>query len=178
MHVIFEEAAYFKEGGLIQKLCFVFICLFVVDLLGGGGCTVIEEVLHRALTHHSLNSSWHFQFEADRRAFTITTNSFGTELSKDDRNKLYPRCGKLFPEGLARLARADDYDQVRAVADYYSVSGSALVSPGFTCTWYRTDQLDHGYVIALYIGHYQNEWEAWFESMPQRRSFNHLEGQD
>ena len=36
MHVIFEEAVYFKEGGLMQKLCFVFICLFVVDLLGGG----------------------------------------------------------------------------------------------------------------------------------------------
>ena len=68
--------------------------------------------------------SWTLQFEADRRAFIITINSFGTELSKDDRSKLYPRCGKLHPEGLARLARADDYDQVRAVAEYYSVSKS------------------------------------------------------
>ena len=62
-----------------------------------------------------------FQFEADRRAFIITINSFGTELSKDDRAKLYPRCGQLNPDGLASLARADDYDQVRAVADYYGV---------------------------------------------------------
>ena len=62
-----------------------------------------------------------FQFEADRRAFIITINSFGTELGKDDRNKLYPKCGKLYPEGLTRLAKADDYEQVRAVADYYSV---------------------------------------------------------
>lgn len=67
---------------------------------------------------------WHctLQFEADRRAFIITINSFGTELPRDDRAKLYPRCGKLYPDGLAALARADDYEQVRAVAEYYSVS--------------------------------------------------------
>lgn len=58
-------------------------------------------------------------FEADRRAFIITINSFGTELTKDDRAKLYPRCGKLYPNGLQALARADDYEQVRAVAEYY-----------------------------------------------------------
>merc|ERR1711913_240434 len=59
-------------------------------------------------------------FEADRRAFIITINSFGTELTKDDREKLYPTCGRLSPDGLKALARADDYDQVRQVADYYS----------------------------------------------------------
>jgi hypothetical protein len=47
------------------------------------------------------------------RAFIITINSFGTELTKDDREKLYPTCGKLAPDGLKALARADDYDQVR-----------------------------------------------------------------
>merc|ERR1719367_1967528 len=52
-------------------------------------------------------------FEADRRAFIITINSFGTELTKDDREKLYPTCGRLFPDGLKALARADDYDEVR-----------------------------------------------------------------
>lgn len=64
-----------------------------------------------------------FQFEADRRAIIITINSFGTELTKDDRAKLYPRCGKLHPDGLAALARADDYEQVKAVAEYYAVRG-------------------------------------------------------
>ncbi|GMT30878.1 hypothetical protein PFISCL1PPCAC_22175 [Pristionchus fissidentatus] len=59
-------------------------------------------------------------FEADRRSIIITINSFDTELSKDDREKLYPRCGKLYPEGLAGLARADDYDQVKQVCEYYS----------------------------------------------------------
>lgn len=65
------------------------------------------------------------QFEADRRAFIITINSFGTELSKEDRAKLFPHCGKLYPEGLAQLARADDYEQVKAVADFYPVSPDA-----------------------------------------------------
>lgn len=51
----------------------------------------------------------------------ITINSFGTELNKDDRSKLYPRCGKLYPDGLARLAKAEDYDQVRQIADCYGV---------------------------------------------------------
>lgn len=66
------------------------------------------------------------QFEADRRAFIITINSFGTELSKEDRAKLFPHCGRLYPEGLAQLARADDYEQVKNVADYYPVSALAI----------------------------------------------------
>lgn len=65
------------------------------------------------------------QFEADRRAFIITINSFDTELSKEDRAKLFPHCGRLYPEGLAQLARADDYEQVKNVADYYPVSALA-----------------------------------------------------
>ena len=64
------------------------------------------------------------QFEADRRAFIITINSFGTELSMDDREKLYPSCGRLYPDGLARLARCEDYDQVKIVADCYPVSSN------------------------------------------------------
>lgn len=33
-------------------------------------------------------------FEADRRAITITINSFRTDLLKDDMESLYPKCGK------------------------------------------------------------------------------------
>eukprot|EP01110_Echinostelium_bisporum_P013271 TRINITY_DN873_c0_g1_i2.p1 TRINITY_DN873_c0_g1~~TRINITY_DN873_c0_g1_i2.p1 ORF type:complete len:263 (+),score=75.13 TRINITY_DN873_c0_g1_i2:114-902(+) len=59
------------------------------------------------------------QFEADRRSINITINSFGTDLSKDDREKLYPSLGLLYPEGIAKLARADDADQVyRVVSEY------------------------------------------------------------
>jgi len=52
------------------------------------------------------------EFEADRRAINITLNSFGTELSKQDRRKLYPEFGKLYPEGTLMLSRADDIEGV------------------------------------------------------------------
>ena len=62
------------------------------------------------------------QFEADRRAINITLNSFGTELSKQERRKLYPEFGKLYPEGSLMLSRADDVEAVTlavsAVGDY------------------------------------------------------------
>lgn len=60
-----------------------------------------------------------FKFEADRRAINITINSFGTELTKEDRQKLYPNFGWLYPEGINRLAKADDNDQVRQAMEFY-----------------------------------------------------------
>lgn len=63
-------------------------------------------------------------FEADRRAINITINSFGTELTKAERKKLYPEFGKLYPEGSLMLSRADDIESVglavSGVADYKS----------------------------------------------------------
>ncbi|RPB01061.1 ATP synthase subunit [Choiromyces venosus 120613-1] len=56
-------------------------------------------------------------FEADRRAINITLNSFGSELSKQDRKKLYPSFGKLYPEGSYMLSRADDVEGVRAAVE-------------------------------------------------------------
>lgn len=56
-------------------------------------------------------------FEADRRAINITLNSFGTELSKKERQKLYPSFGKLYPEGSYQLSRADDVEGVRAAVE-------------------------------------------------------------
>jgi V-type H+-transporting ATPase subunit d len=64
------------------------------------------------------------EFEADRRAINITLNSFGTELAKADRRKLYPEIGKLYPEGTLMLSRADDIEAVgiavSGVNDYKS----------------------------------------------------------
>ncbi|KAJ1893319.1 H(+)-transporting V0 sector ATPase subunit d, partial [Kickxella alabastrina] len=60
------------------------------------------------------------KFEADRRTVNITINSFGTELSKDDRFKLYPRLGNMYPEAQTKLARVDDMDQVKAILEQYS----------------------------------------------------------
>jgi V-type H+-transporting ATPase subunit d len=56
-------------------------------------------------------------FEADRRSINITLNSFGTELAKQDRQKLYPAIGKLYPEGTLMLSRADDVEGVRIAVD-------------------------------------------------------------
>ena len=57
------------------------------------------------------------EFEADRRTINITINSFNTELSKEQRAKLFPAIGRLYPEGNNALARADDIDQVRQVCE-------------------------------------------------------------
>ncbi|KAJ3328940.1 H(+)-transporting V0 sector ATPase subunit d [Blyttiomyces sp. JEL0837] len=75
------------------------------QLLGGATAEVMGDIL---------------QFEADRRIINITINSFNTELSKDDRIRLFPENGKLFPDGVARLARADDVDQVRMACEPYA----------------------------------------------------------
>lgn len=57
------------------------------------------------------------EFEADRRSINITLNSFGTDLSKADRKKLYPAFGRLYPEGTLMLSRADDPEGVRIAVD-------------------------------------------------------------
>lgn len=36
-------------------------------------------------------------FEADRRALNITLNSIGTDLTRDDRKRLYCKIGDLYP---------------------------------------------------------------------------------
>ncbi|KAH8998570.1 ATPase V0 complex subunit D [Lactarius akahatsu] len=56
-------------------------------------------------------------FEADRRSINITINSIGTELSKEQRARLFPTIGRLYPGGNNALAKADDIDQVRNACD-------------------------------------------------------------
>ncbi len=57
-------------------------------------------------------------FEADRRTLNITINSFGTELSKDQRARLFPTIGRLYPEGNNALARADDVEAVVSAVEH------------------------------------------------------------
>lgn len=57
-------------------------------------------------------------FEADRRAINITVNSWNTALSKDDRAKLYPSLGNLWPEGTKRLQVADDMEGVAGAVEH------------------------------------------------------------
>eukprot|EP00879_Flechtneria_rotunda_P004408 GHRR01004659.1.p1 GENE.GHRR01004659.1~~GHRR01004659.1.p1 ORF type:complete len:352 (+),score=83.00 GHRR01004659.1:204-1259(+) len=56
-------------------------------------------------------------FEADRRALNITLNSIGTELTRDDRKKLYSNFGLLYPHGHNELSIAEDFDQIRAAME-------------------------------------------------------------
>jgi len=67
------------------------------------------DIMHRILA-----------FEADRRTINITINSFGTELSKEQRARLFPTIGNLYPAGNNTLAKADDIEQVRAVCEWVS----------------------------------------------------------
>ena len=67
------------------------------------------------------------QFEADRRTITITQNSFETELSKDDRSKLYPSFGKLYPEGTRSLGQTSNVGELRKVVEGYGVRGAVLM---------------------------------------------------
>lgn len=56
-------------------------------------------------------------FEADRRALNITLNSIGTELTFDDRRRLYSNFGLLYPHGHQELSLAADFEQVRAAME-------------------------------------------------------------
>jgi vacuolar-type H+-ATPase subunit C/Vma6 len=61
------------------------------------------------------------QFEADRRTINITINSFGTELSKDDRTRLFPEFGLLYPDVSLKLGKAEDIEAVVSACTPYGV---------------------------------------------------------
>lgn len=56
-------------------------------------------------------------FDADRRALNITLNSIGTQLTRDDRRRLYANFGLLHPHGQAELAVAEDWEQIRVAME-------------------------------------------------------------
>eukprot|EP00270_Netrium_digitus_P019159 TRINITY_DN749_c0_g1_i3.p1 TRINITY_DN749_c0_g1~~TRINITY_DN749_c0_g1_i3.p1 ORF type:complete len:418 (-),score=93.69 TRINITY_DN749_c0_g1_i3:300-1367(-) len=71
-------------------------------------------------------------FEADRRAVNISINSIGTELTRDDRRKLYSNFGLLYPYGHEELAICEDFDQVvRAAMEKYPPYSSIFAKLSF-----------------------------------------------
>eukprot|EP00296_Roombia_truncata_P007885 JP446342.1.p1 GENE.JP446342.1~~JP446342.1.p1 ORF type:complete len:359 (+),score=121.08 JP446342.1:29-1078(+) len=72
------------------------------------------------------------KFEADRRAINITINSFGTDLTKDDRAKLLPSFGFLYPEGLTRLEQAEDFQGVRDACECYGPYRNIFADVGYS----------------------------------------------
>lgn len=71
--------------------------------------------------------------QADRRALNITLNSIGTELTRDDRRKLYSSFGELYPVGQAELALAEDFAQIRTAMEkvpaYHAIFSKVSNSP-------------------------------------------------
>eukprot|EP00871_Galdieria_phlegrea_P006035 jgi/Galph1/919/GphlegSOOS_G5653.1 len=61
------------------------------------------------------------QFEADRRIINITINSLGTELTREDKERLYPSIGALVPEGTLKLSRAEDMQAVNSILESYDL---------------------------------------------------------
>lgn len=70
-------------------------------------------------------------FEADRRALNITLNSIGTELTRDDRKKLYSNFGLLYPHGQNELSIAEDFDQIRAAMEKVPAYASIFNKLGY-----------------------------------------------
>jgi len=77
---------------------------YCVHTLGG----VTGEVMNQIL-----------QFEADRRCINITLNSFGTELTGEDRRNLFPKLGLLYPEGHDALQHAENEEAVKQAVSIY-----------------------------------------------------------
>ncbi|PVU93774.1 hypothetical protein BB559_003159 [Furculomyces boomerangus] len=69
-------------------------------------------------------------FEADSRTISITINSIGTDLSKDERKKLYPRLGALYPDTHSKLSRIDEIDQVKQILDMFPQYRTLLSGTG------------------------------------------------
>ncbi|WFD30962.1 H(+)-transporting V0 sector ATPase subunit d [Malassezia sp. CBS 17886] len=82
------------------------------------GCVRLSAarlLTHRGTTRESMGEL--LAFEADRRTINITINSFGTQLTKSERAKLFPCIGNLYPAGTNALARADGIDQVKTIVE-------------------------------------------------------------
>lgn len=70
-------------------------------------------------------------FETDRRALNITLNSIGTELTREDRRKLYSNFGLLYPHGHMELSTCEDFDQIRAAMEKVPAYSAIFNKLGF-----------------------------------------------
>lgn len=108
MEQAFSEVEIDIISNMLQKLWLEDFYRFCIGL-GGETALVMKELL---------------EFEADRRAISITVNSFGTQLndqfSRDsERRALYCNFGKLYPEGIERFSKVGDMAQLAAALEPY-----------------------------------------------------------
>ena len=66
----------------------------------------------------------------------ITLNSINTEVSRDEKRKLYSDLGLLYPQGHQELAMAEDFDQIKVRACTPTLSAPNTVPlPNVCCVW-------------------------------------------
>ncbi|KAL1535266.1 V-type proton ATPase subunit d1 [Salvia divinorum] len=82
---------------------------YTLQSIPRGFLQVLPEIIMSGLLVFEANL---MVFEADRRAVNITINSIGTELTREDRRKLYSNFGLLYPYGHEELAICEDTEQV------------------------------------------------------------------
>ena len=92
---------------------------------------ILRNTLYRAYLRDFLNFCSRFNpttrrimgqllcFEADRRTINIALNSLHTDLSSDDKAKLFSDFGALYPHAGKQLASAQDAEQVTSVLESY-----------------------------------------------------------
>jgi hypothetical protein len=62
----------------------------------------------------------------------VNAVTLNTEMTKDDRFALYPRIGKLWPEASAKLALADNQEQIVEAVSFCQVG---VLCFGCCCCW-------------------------------------------
>lgn len=123
----------FKEIMLETPLAVYFSSNFVTGDLREKDIEEIKAKLYRSYLHsfHSFCEELGgvtaelmcpiLQFEADRRAINIASNSLQTELNKDDRAGMFPSIGFLIPEGHMKLKNAEDDEAVKRAVSHIQI---------------------------------------------------------
>lgn len=82
-------------------------------------------------------------------------------MTKEDRAKLYPNIGNLFPEGLAMLKECSDHEEVQRVVGYFpeykalfadagTGAGEKTLEDRYVLPFLLVDQFDSFQIYAAY----------------------------
>lgn len=108
MHRVFSDVEIEIISNMLKKFWLEDFYRYC-ETLGGTTWEIMEELL---------------SFEADRRAISITINSFGTELNEPveretKRRALYASFGRLYPEGIQEFTKVNDMQRLQQVLEKY-----------------------------------------------------------
>ena len=108
MHRVFSDVEIEIISNMLKKFWLEDFYRYC-ETLGGTTWEIMEDLL---------------SFEADRRAISITINSFGTELNEPveretKRRALYCSFGRLYPEGINEFSKVSDMQRLQQVLEKY-----------------------------------------------------------